>query len=85
MHRDLEYLAHKQTVLKLDQEPAIAALQQRIRQARGDQTILENSPVDDSSSNGAVEKAILEVKGHVRTLVAALESRYGVKLGLRVP
>ena len=78
--RDLEYLAHKKVVLKSDQEPAMTALQNRIRQARDDQTILENSPVEDSSSNGAVEKAIQEVEGHIRMLVAALEARYVAKL-----
>ena len=78
--RDLEYLAHKKVVLKSDQEPAMIALQNRIRQARDDQTILENSPVEDSASNGAVEKAVQEVEGHVRTLVAAVEARYGSKL-----
>ena len=78
--RDLEFLAHKKVVLKSDQEPAMIALQQRIRQARSDQTILENSPVEDSSSNGTVEKAVQEVEGLTRTLVAALETRYGVKL-----
>ena len=58
----------------------MTALQNRIRQARSDQTILENSPVEDSQGNGAVEKAVQEVEGHVRTLVAAVEGRYGAKL-----
>ena len=83
--RDLEYLAHKKVVLKSDQEPAMLALQHRVRQARGEQTILENSPVEDSASNGTVEKAVQEIEGLVRTLVPAVESRYGARLGVGSP
>ena len=78
--RDIEHLGHKKIVFKTDQEAAMKGLQERIRMARSDQTILENSPVEESQSNGVVEKAIQEVEGMVRTLKSALEERIGHKI-----
>ena len=57
--QDIRFLDHKKIILKTDQEPAMVALQERIRQLRidpGEQTILENSPVGESQSNGVVKK-----------------------------
>ena len=73
--KDLEYLGYKKIVFKTDQEPAMIALQERIQRSREDQTILENSPVDESQSNGVCEKAVQEVEGMTRTLKLALEER----------
>ena len=40
----------------------------------------EESPVDESQSNGQVENANQQVQGMVRTYRDALESRYEIKL-----
>ena len=68
-------------VVKSDQEPAIKELQEEIaRQRRVDGavgTVIENSKVGDSSSNGRTERAIQEVGGMIRTLKFALEDRTG--------
>ena len=68
-------------VVKTDQEPAIRELQEEIsrrrRQAGAVGTIIENSKVGDSSSNGRTERAVQEVGGMVRTLKFALEERTG--------
>ena len=55
--QDLKMLDRKKCILKSDQEPAMLALQERVQQARSgteEHTILENSPVDESQSNGTV-------------------------------
>lgn len=68
-------------VVKSDQEPAIKELQEEIaRQRRVDGavvTVIENSKVGDSSSNGRTERAIQDVGGMIRTLKFALEARTG--------
>ena len=68
-------------VVKTDQEPAIAYLVKDIVLERGDEkgcrTIVEQSPVGSSGSNGVVERAVQTVEGQVRVLKLALESRIG--------
>ena len=76
--KDLKSLDRKKCILKSDQEPAMLALQERVRQLRcgeEEQTILENSPVAESQSNGVIEKGIQEVESQARTLMCALEER----------
>ena len=58
---DLQMMDRKKCILKSDQEPAMKGLQEMVQRRRcgeGEQTILENSPVDESQANGVVEKAI---------------------------
>ena len=43
-------------------------------------TILENSRVHDSQSNGTAERAVQTVEGIVRTIKLALERRIGKKI-----
>ena len=68
-------------VVKTDQEPAIREVQRELadkRRAAGALgTVIENSKVGDSSSNGRTERAIQEVGGLTRTLKLALEERTG--------
>ena len=68
-------------VVKSDQEPAIEVLIKDLVQARrGAATVVEQSPVASSGSNGVVERAIQGVEGLVRTLKCACEARWGVQL-----
>ena len=73
-------------VVKTDQEPAIKELQEEVSRRRSMDgalgTVLENSKVGDSSSNGRTERAIQELGGMVRTLKCALEERTG---GEKIP
>ena len=68
-------------IVKTDQEPAIKELQDEIARRRGMEgalgTVLENSKVGDSSTNGRTERAIQEVGGLIRTLKFALEENTG--------
>ena len=73
-------LGHPELVLKSDGEPAIVALKQRVKQERPERIVLEESPVKESQSNGAIENAIKQVQGQIRTTKDCLESRLGVKL-----
>eukprot|EP00973_Karenia_brevis_P058798 8188391-Karenia_brevis.AAC.1 len=64
----IESLGHKKIILKSDQEPSIQAVQAAVKEGRSSETILENSPVGESRSNGLTEKAVQEVQGMVRTI-----------------
>ena len=77
-------------VTKTDQEPAIINVQQDLVKARlaggASDTAIENSRVGDSSSNGTVERAVLDFGSLVRTYRSALERKLGsFKLQLNHP
>ena len=69
-------------MLKSDQEPAIFALNNMIKQQveQGDRSVkkvvIEESPDSESPSNGNVENAIKEVQGHFRTVKSQVQARY---------
>ena len=71
-------------VLKTDQEPAIKYLVKDMVLERGDEpgcrTLLGESPVGSSGSNGVVGRAVQTIEGQVRVLKMALEERLGVKV-----
>ena len=69
---DIECLGYKDVVIKTDNEPAMITLQEEIRSRRTDKTILENSPVGESQSNGIAERAVRSVANQVRVLISAL-------------
>ena len=47
------------------------------RMQRDDDIIMEESPIEDSMSNGYIERAIQTVQDQVRTMKSALEGRLG--------
>ena len=64
-----------------DQEPAIVDVQRAVIAKRGNApTIPVDSPVGDSQSNGRVENAIKKVRNMVKTILASLESRWGIRV-----
>ena len=65
----LDGLGYPEIVLKRDQEPSIIAVQEAVKTRRRQHTILENSPVGESRSNGLTEKAVQEVTGMVRAFL----------------
>ena len=67
-------------VLKSDGEPAMIALKQRVKQERPERIVLEESPVKESQANGAIENAIKQIQGQIRTMKDCLDSRLGMKL-----
>ena len=79
-------MAKERIITKSDQEPAIVQLQHEVARLRKDAgTAIENSRVGDSNSNGAVERAIREVKGMTRTLRCHLEDKLNKKIKLDDP
>ena len=78
--QDIGTMGHSKIVFKTDGEPACKALQDAVKSCRDATTVIENSPPEESQSNGVVEKAIDEVEGMVRTLKSALEERLGGRL-----
>jgi hypothetical protein len=71
-------------IIKTDQEAAIAYLVKDIVGERGDEkgcrTIVEESPVKSSGSNGIVERAVQSIEGQIRVMKLALEDRVGEEI-----
>jgi len=68
-------------IMKSDQEPALKALVDDIARKRSPaKTILENSPVGSSQSNGIVERAIQSYEGMLRVVKGGLEDRWDAKI-----
>ena len=80
MLRDLDTLGHKKMRLKSDGEPALVSIQEEVKRQRAYETLLENSPVGDSRSNGIAERAVQSVAEQIRVLRASLEGKIQAKL-----
>ena len=79
----IDQLGYRKYILKPDQEPAIMELKELVKRGRDDAIIMGESPVEDSRSNGYVERATQAVQDHIRTMRSALEGRIwgGGKVG----
>jgi hypothetical protein len=79
--KDIEKMGFKgKVIVKTDQEPSIVAVAKEIRRLRSEDTVLENSKVYDSQSNGIAERAVQSVESQVRTLLLALQKGLEVKV-----
>ena len=74
--------AHHTVYLKNDQEPAIQSVIQGVVQGRSAPTLLEESPVGSSQSNGSAENAVSCSERGIRKLRIALEDQYKLKIPL---
>ena len=81
---DLGY-AHTTIHIKNDQEPAIVAVIDELTRRRVAQTLIVESPVGSSASNGSIEGAISQIDSTIRVNRMALEQRMLVKLELDHP
>ena len=73
--------SQQQIIVKTDQKPSIVALIEDIVKGREEgRTIVEESPVQSSGSNGVVERAIQSVEGQIRVTLLALEDHVGRQL-----
>ncbi len=70
--------AVRKIIWKSDQEPAILRLRDAVKNESELEIIPEEVPVGESQGNGEVEGAIKLVKGTVRSMRLALQSKYGV-------
>ena len=65
---DIDNLGHKQIILKGDQEPTLGVMLELIRVIWNGDASMENSPVEKSQANGAIERAIQSWEGQARTM-----------------
>ena len=72
---DIDNMGYSQIVLKGDQEPALSRLIEVVKGSWNGNAALETSPVRESESNGAVERAIRVWEGQVQMIKDALESK----------
>ena len=54
MVREIETLGWKKLILKSDQESAMVEVAQKVKEKRLDETLIEESPVGASASNGTI-------------------------------
>ena len=76
----LDSMGYNRLVMKSDQEPAISELKDVVKRSRAEEIIMEESPVEDSRSNGFIERAVQEVQGQIRVMKSALEGRYSTEV-----
>ena len=72
----LKFCGRQKVILMTDGEHSIKALAQAAGQRWNKETQIITAPRESHASNGAAERAILEVSRQVRTLVNAFEARY---------
>ena len=77
---DLQLLGHKRMILKSDNENAIVALKQAVKNERPEDIVLEESPTYDSRGNGEIERAIQLTQDQIKTVKDDAETEYGVKI-----
>ena len=65
---DLDNMGYKDIILKSDQEPALRAFMDTVKAHWNENAAYEHSPVGESESNGAVERAMQNWEGQVRTV-----------------
>lgn len=82
---DVKWLGYSKVILKSDNEPAIVKLLadtlKSLRVEGLEQACEEHPPPYDPQSNGQIEVGVKLVKGQLRTMRSALES----KVGFRIP
>ena len=71
-------------IIKNDQEPSMQFVIKDLVEAREEgRSILEESPVKSSGSNGIVERSIQGIEGHIRVIFLALRERLSGNLESR--
>ena len=70
-------MGYNKLVFRGDQEPALRVMMSRIKMLSGEQCTLEDTPVGESQSNGAVESAVKEIRGMYKTMRSDMETNYG--------
>ena len=83
---DLDWLGLRRLVFKSDQEPAILALKQAVRESMPTvEFVMEESPVEEQQSNGTIEVTVRETQKQVRVMKSALEERMKCEVLSRHP
>ena len=70
--------AEQTIIVKSDQEASVRVLaEELVKQRDAGRTIVEESSVGSSGSNGVVERAVQGIEGQIRVILLALEQRVG--------
>ena len=69
-------LGYNKMVFRGDQEPALRTMMNRIKMMSGEQCSVEETPVGESQSNGAVESQVKEIRGMYKTMRSDMETNY---------
>ena len=77
---DIGLLGYPEIIFKSDNEPSFVALKDAVKMERHERIVMENPPVKESKSIGAVENAVQQVQGQFRALKDTLESRIGIRI-----
>ena len=78
--RCLTETGYKRLVLRTDGEHALVAFMRAVAQRWGGEVVPQQSPTSDPQANGAAEMAMGLMKGHIRSMKDALDSRIGAAL-----
>ena len=77
---------NEKVIVKNDQEVSIQYfIKDLVEQRHEGRTILEESPVKSSGSNGVAERGIQGVEGQIRAQLLALEERTNMKIDPKMP
>ena len=68
-------MGYGKVVIRSDQEPAITALVDKIKEIRESETLVEWAPRGDKNANGLAERGVQAAEGMARTLKVELEER----------
>ena len=77
--REIDWAGLRRMIIKSDQEPALKDLLRVVKAEWPEEFEIqpEESPVGESKGNGEVERAILTVRGQIRTVsLSVLQKRY---------
>ena len=73
-------------IIKSDQESAVNRLVKDLVEARAEgKSVVEESLVGSSGSNGVVERTVQAVEGQIRVMLLALEARLGAMVAATEP
>ena len=83
--QDIRLLGYTRINLKSDQGHANRALLTAVKNEQHCEIVTEMSPVGESQADGEIEGVIKIIKGVVRTMRLALQTRYGILIGEKHP
>ena len=83
---DIRLLGRSSIIYRVDNEPAILELQEKVKDLRilrtGSQTMTDNTPPKQSKSAGPIERGVQEIEEQIRTMKIALEERIQGKISI---
>lgn len=85
LEEDVKRLGHDTVTIKADNEPAMMSLHKEVPRRREKSTLIENSPVGQSQSNGVAERAVQAVSEQIQVRRHGLHNRIRAVLPVRHP